>query len=804
MAVAKFPPAAGNTREATLLQIAFDVLMPLQTEIIIFVIALIMHPLVFGRYRTLIRSQKQKGCLKQSPPQAGSSGSVGKFDTDAFLSLLSRVRSCCEFEQLLDKASEHGSFASTLRKAAEVALERCDQALADAVTSRLPKSKSEIEQQSMGTVAVLLRVPDAVARRQGQTGCEAGQKVMEFYENHLSELDISNHAAAEMTLLDAALSCERTDVVAKLLEPAGQGRQATTLRRFGAKGRLSDVIRVMGGYPQITCHQAWLEGAIMGGDMIMANEIFGQAEKSGNLGSPLYVTMLKARLESQNVSEARALIRRMSSCGVTLPTGSHNELVRVTSEHCREQFFDLLGEMQACGLMPNTKTAALILNVVQQKARSDDLERMIEFFECLADDMDENVFSVVIKACLRSDRSDLLASVVERHWEARTLPSSVVHAYGSAIRAYGCLRQVEKIWVTWRSMRAHDLKLTSVAIGCMVEALVSNGLPDDGYQLLRELREDEIVRPLLNAVIYCSVLKGFAHQQSFARTWAVYLEMLEDRLEFSIVTFNALIDACARCGEMSRVPQLLDSMSCQNIEPTLITYCAILKGYCRGNQIESAFELVETMRRTTSLVPDEIMYNTLLDGCARSGLFNRGLQVLAEMEAAHVNPSNFTLSLLMKLAGRSRQLETAFELFENIPRRFHFQPNVHAYANLILACLQHHALPRAMALLDKMAQVRMRPDSRLYGMLIRACISSGDLRTAEGLVRAAFGLKGGYSGLLSLKDARSHLRSEMSELFDAMAKRNDPSLVELARDLQRVARFEMDSSSKIRFIAALS
>jgi pentatricopeptide repeat protein len=336
----------------------------------------------------------------------------------------------------------------------------------------------------------------------------------------------------------------------------------------------------------------------------------------------------------------------------------------------------------------------------------------------------------------------------------------------------------------------------------MVEALVTNGLPNDGYELLRELRQDEAVRPLLNAVMYCSVLKGFSHRKCFSETWKVYLEMLEDRLEFSIVTFNTLIDACARCGEMSRVPKLLKSMNDQRIEPNLITYCAILKGYCRENELESAFKLVEDMRRTTSLIPDEIMYNSLLDGCARKGLFDKGVEVVAEMEAADVKPTNFTLSLLMKLAGRSGQLEKGFELFEDIPRRHHFQPNVHVYANLVQTCLQHHALSRALSLVQKMAQVRVRPDGRIYGMLIRSCVGSGDVRIAEALLRAAFDLKGGYFGLLGLKNACNLLSSEVSDVFDAMISRNDKAAVDLAHDLKTEARFEMDSRKKMRLTAA--
>merc|ERR1719199_1829707 len=202
----------------------------------------------------------------------------------------------------------------------------------------------------------------------------------------------------------------------------------------------------------------------------------------------------------------------------------------------------------------------------------------------------------------------------------------------------------------------------AVALGCMTEALSSNGEVEAAYELINEMHRDEQWGPLVNAVIYCSVLKGFSHQKRFDRLWAVYEEMLGHKLQFSIVTFNTLVDACSRNGEMSRIPALLKDMVVQGIPPNIITYSAIVKGYCQENRIEEAFSVVEGMTQTTDFRPDEIMFNTLLDGCARQGLYERGISVLEDMMRSNVVPTNFTLSVLVKLASRSRKLDRAFDL----------------------------------------------------------------------------------------------------------------------------------------------
>merc|ERR1719199_2304835 len=176
----------------------------------------------------------------------------------------------------------------------------------------------------------------------------------------------------------------------------------------------------------------------------------------------------------------------------------------------------------------------------------------------------------------------------------------------------------------------------AVALGCMTEALSSNGEVEAAYELINEMHRDEQWGPLVNAVIYCSVLKGFSHQKKFDRFWDVYQEMLEQKVKFSIVTFNTMVDACSRCNEMQRIPELLRSMTSQGIEPNLITYSAILKGYCQENRLEEAFELMKGMVQTTKFKPAPLMFNTLLDGCARQGLYDRGTKLLVEMEDAGV------------------------------------------------------------------------------------------------------------------------------------------------------------------------
>merc|ERR1719231_238959 len=176
---------------------------------------------------------------------------------------------------------------------------------------------------------------------------------------------------------------------------------------------------------------------------------------------------------------------------------------------------------------------------------------------------------------------------------------------------------------------------------------------------------------------------------------------------------------------MDRVPQFQAEMKDWGLQPNLITYSTVLKGHCLHGDIRTAFEVLDQMCTQTNLKPDEIMYNTLLDGCAQSNLVEEGLRLLTRMQNEGIRPSNYTLSILVKLTSHARRLDQAFELVDQLTSKYRFKPNAPVFGNLVQACLVNKDLQRGLNVLEKMAQDRITPDVRTYCCLIRTCISSG-------------------------------------------------------------------------------
>jgi pentatricopeptide repeat protein len=311
------------------------------------------------------------------------------------------------------------------------------------------------------------------------------------------------------------------------------------------------------------------------------------------------------------------------------------------------------------------------------------------------------------------------------------------------IKAYGRVGDLEQLWELWNEMCDLKLNPTAITVGCMVDALVKNGSVEDAWSLLHDLLEDEERRASVNTVIYSTILKGFATAKQTNKVFMVYKEMRDRNVPSNTITFNTLLDACARGRSMDRVPQLLEDMKASSVDPAIITYSTIIKGYCMNGDVDRAFDVLKDMQRERVFAPDEILYNSLLDGCVRQNRVEQALQLVEDMKDSGTAPSNYTLSILIKLLGRSRQLNQAFDLVEKLCSENGFRPNVQVYTCLMQACIQNRKLDQALEIHNTMIwESGCQPDQMVYTVLVRGCLQSNAMEKAMQVLRCAYHLPG--------------------------------------------------------------
>lgn len=219
---------------------------------------------------------------------------------------------------------------------------------------------------------------------------------------------------------------------------------------------------------------------------------------------------------------------------------------------------------------------------------------------------------------------------------------------GILIKVYGQLGRLDEAFHVFSKCQAQNSNgkylNNDITFGCLIDACVKNGYIHKAEEIFDKiLREDSLstsemtigIKP--NTVIYTTMIKAYSRTYQINKALEIYNIMVEKSCNDAssdcvpnIITFNSIIDCCVRCGEMHKATEIFDYMQRNNqvaeeendksvnvVRPDLITFSTLIKGHCRVKNIEQALILHEQMLQQ-GIKADEVLYNSLLDGCLKS------------------------------------------------------------------------------------------------------------------------------------------------------------------------------------------
>merc|ERR1719316_1344339 len=199
-----------------------------------------------------------------------------------------------------------------------------------------------------------------------------------------------------------------------------------------------------------------------------------------------------------------------------------------------------------------------------------DVDRTLSLIQRSGVTPDEVLVNTLLDACIRLRDVQRLTAALSTFRGSGVVPSE--HAYGTVIKAYGHARALDEAWATWKEMLERKVTPSESTIATMVEACVANGSATDARTVLADMRAAgaKVAAP------YLSLPKSFAQRKEMQPAMEVYADMQAAGVEITVQAFNAVIDVCARCGDVERAAAVFREM-CLRVTPDLTTYATIIK-----------------------------------------------------------------------------------------------------------------------------------------------------------------------------------------------------------------------------------
>ena len=126
----------------------------------------------------------------------------------------------------------------------------------------------------------------------------------------------------------------------------------------------------------------------------------------------------------------------------------------------------------------------------------------------------------------------------------------------------------------------------------------------------RDEREREIVYVVDQKYVPCTPqwnmhINNLVEEEKMEKAMSAARDMMNHGIEPSVVTFNTLIKGWCRVGKMSVAMHVTKVMLKMGLYPDVRTYKTLIRGYCEQHDMMTAKRLVESMIKV-NLIPDGI------------------------------------------------------------------------------------------------------------------------------------------------------------------------------------------------------
>lgn len=438
----------------------------------------------------------------------------------------------------------------------------------------------------------------------------------------------------------------------------------------------------------------------------LLEETLGVNKKAVDVVS--YNTLIKGYAQKGELGKALASLEKMAGHGVS-PNSITFNTVMDSAVRCKQpgEAWRVLKVMREAGHVPDKYSCSILVKGLHDGATRDQIQGTLDLLRGMeasdkAEDgrLREVLFHTLLEASASVKDPELVQEVFAQMKQQKVLLNS--SGYGTLIKSLGADRQLPLCLKLWDDMLASG----TVPHQSVFEAILSTCIDcdelDRGIELLTDIKKTGCGDYLLLTGALLRVLCKTKHT-----------------------------DKAIRIYEEEKAAGRLD----EGRALELSTYNMLIRSACDSKHLGAASVMMEDICKA-GLKPDEAILNTILIACFKEVRVDLGHKLFTDFAAAGLRMNHATFSTMVKLYGRSQQLQNALDLVDGMEAKFGVAPSVTTYSSLVQACARNKQSAKALEIFNTMKErLGKLPDGPAYGALI-TCLAGSASHQSQAVVLA--------------------------------------------------------------------
>ncbi|KAI3429162.1 DYW_deaminase domain-containing protein [Psidium guajava] len=211
-----------------------------------------------------------------------------------------------------------------------------------------------------------------------------------------------------------------------------------------------------------------------------------------------------------------------------------------------------------------------------------------------------------------------------------------------------------------------------------------------------------------------SLLKACAGAKALAEGKQLHCFAVKLGLTHNAYVSPTLINMYTECGDVDAARRVFDKIS----DPCVVVYNSIINGYARSSRPNEALSLFREMQ-ASNLRPDDVTILSVLTSCALLGSLELGKWIHEYVQRHGLDGVKVNTALIDMFA-KCGSLEDAISTFENMKIK-----DTQAWSAIIVAYATHGHGSTAISMFEEMVRTQVSPDEVTFLGLLHACSHTG-------------------------------------------------------------------------------
>ncbi|GAB2302454.1 hypothetical protein Dimus_036464 [Dionaea muscipula] len=290
------------------------------------------------------------------------------------------------------------------------------------------------------------------------------------------------------------------------------------------------------------------------------------------------------------------------------------------------------------------------------------------------------------------------------------MPEKTVVSWNAMLSGYAQNGLEEKALRLFDEMLSVGFQPDETTWVTVISSCSSRGDPFFAEALVGTINERKIH---LNPFVQTALLDMYAKCGKLDAAKRIFDELGVDR---NSVTWNAMISAYMRMGDLISARELFNSMPAKNV----VSWNSMIAGYAQNGQSPLAIELFKEMVETSDCKPDEVTLVSILSACGHLGALEFGIWIANLVSDAKIQLTISGHNALIFMYSKCGSMEDAKRIFQEMPVR-----DVVSYNTLITGLAAHGCGEETIGLLLEMEEEGIHPDTLTYIGILTACSHAG-------------------------------------------------------------------------------